>query len=243
MKPISTLTILLFISYHFSSAQSIQQGVDLKSQSNIQEGIELIQTERWQEAISKFDKAISENEWNAEAYYHRGWAKYKMNDTINGCLDLSLAVYYRYKDAVKKVNEFCHGKIVVDADTLSANLFDEGEKKSEIKKDAPGNDSKSLNEVMPSFPGGENEMVRFLGSNIKYPKEARKKNVSGRVFIRFYINKNGKVSRPYVMRGIGFGCDEEALRVVKMMPDWKPGTQNGKPVPVNFNLPINFKLQ
>ena len=97
-------------------------------------------------------------------------------------------------------------------------------------------------EVMPEFPGGMDQMAKFLSENIKYPEEAKDKGVSGRVFISYVIEKDGSVSSAKVMRGIGGGCDEEALRVVNAVPKWKPGLMKGKPVRVNYMLPVNFKL-
>lgn len=97
-------------------------------------------------------------------------------------------------------------------------------------------------EVMPEFPGGMDQMAKYLSENIKYPEEAKEKGVSGRVFISFVIEKDGSVSNAKVMRSVGGGCDEEALRVVKGMPKWKPGLMKGKPVRVNYVLPVNFKL-
>lgn len=98
-------------------------------------------------------------------------------------------------------------------------------------------------EQMPDFPGGESELYKFLEQNIKYPPMARESGVTGRVFIKFVVNKDGKISDIALLRGIGAGCDEEAIRVVKKMPAWKPGKQNGMPVPVWFTLPINFILK
>ena len=100
----------------------------------------------------------------------------------------------------------------------------------------------SICEVMPEFPGGSEKFMEYLSGNIKYPEAAKEKNISGRVFIQFVIEKDGSVTNVKVMRGIGGGCDEEAVRVVKAMPKWKPGMQDGKPVRVNYNLPVVFKL-
>lgn len=95
----------------------------------------------------------------------------------------------------------------------------------------------------PEFPGGEEALMRFLQNNIKYPDMARKQDVQGRVVIRFIVDAEGKINEVKLFRGIGFGCDEEALRVVKMMPAWKPGRNDGKPVSVYFDLPIHFSLE
>ena len=112
-----------------------------------------------------------------------------------------------------------------------------------IKVNKADNDTVlSICEVMPEFPGGMEKFMEFLSGNIKYPETAKDKNISGRVFIQFVIEKDGAVSNVKVMKGIGGGCDEEAVRVVKSMPKWKPGMQDGKPVRVNYTLPILFKL-
>ncbi len=95
---------------------------------------------------------------------------------------------------------------------------------------------------MPSFPGGDAARMKFLTENIKYPELARKKGIQGRVFVTFVVEKDGQISNIKVLRGIGGGCDEEAVRVISMMPKWKPGIDNGKPVRFQFNLPIKFSL-
>ena len=97
-------------------------------------------------------------------------------------------------------------------------------------------------EVAPEFPGGMDQMAKYLSENIKYPEEAKDKGISGRVYIEFVIEKDGAVSNVKVMKSIGGGCDEEGVRVVKAMPKWKPGMQKGKPVRVHYVLPIFFKL-
>ncbi len=97
-------------------------------------------------------------------------------------------------------------------------------------------------ETMPSFRGGEQKLFEFIGKNVVYPQEAIDAGVEGRVFVEFYIEKDGTVCDAKVLRGIGYGCDEEALRVIGLMPKWSPGKQRGKAVRVRYTLPINFKL-
>jgi periplasmic protein TonB len=97
-------------------------------------------------------------------------------------------------------------------------------------------------EQMPEFPGGEREMLNYLNSNIKYPQMARESGIQGTVFVKFVVEKNGSVSNVEILRGIGGGCDEEALRVIKNMPKWNPGKQNGLAVRVYFNIPMKFRL-
>jgi protein TonB len=98
-------------------------------------------------------------------------------------------------------------------------------------------------EEMPSFPGGDAERNKFLNTNIVYPQQATENGIQGTVYVSFVVDSKGNVTDVKVLRGIGGGCDEEAVRVVKMMPQWHPGKQNGKQVRVLFNMPIYFKLQ
>jgi protein TonB len=98
-------------------------------------------------------------------------------------------------------------------------------------------------EEMPSFPGGDKALYEYLAKNIKYPAVAKDNGIEGKVYIKFVVNEDGSVSQAQVARGIGGGCDEEALRVVKDMPKWKPGKQRGKNVKVWYTLPVYFKLQ
>lgn len=98
-------------------------------------------------------------------------------------------------------------------------------------------------EEMPQFPGGQDQIPSFFAANIKYPEIARRAGVEGRVFVQFVIGKDGSITQVQVAKGIGAGCDEEAIRVVKMMPKWTPGKQNGRPVLVQVVVPIQFKLQ
>ena len=97
-------------------------------------------------------------------------------------------------------------------------------------------------EEMPQFPGGENALMEYVSKNVVYPEEAKEKEIQGRVFISFVVEKDGSIGEVKVLRGIGGGCDEEAVRVIKGMPKWKPGMQKGKPVRVSYQIPINFKL-
>lgn len=97
-------------------------------------------------------------------------------------------------------------------------------------------------EQMPEFPGGMNELSKFLSETLKYPNQAIQKGIHGVVVINFIVGKTGAISNIKVLRSIGGGCDEEAVRVVRLMPKWKPGKQKGKAVPVLFTLPIKFAL-
>lgn len=98
-------------------------------------------------------------------------------------------------------------------------------------------------ENMPEFPGGTEAMIAFISSNIKYPADAAKKKVDGRVLVNFIVEKDGSISEVKVVKPGFPSLDAEAVRVVKAMPNWKPGMQRGQVVRVQFTMPIEFRLQ
>ncbi len=101
-------------------------------------------------------------------------------------------------------------------------------------------------ERMPSFPGGQEEMYKFIYSELRYPAEAKWFAISGDVITRFTVAADGELEDIKVVKGLGYGCDEEALRVMAVMQEkyaWNSGLHNGKPVPVKFTLPIMFVRQ
>ena len=99
-----------------------------------------------------------------------------------------------------------------------------------------------VSEVMPQYPGGPNEMMRYIQENIKYPQSAKDNKIEGRVFVTFVVEKDGSITNATVLRGIDKECDAEALRVVSSMPKWTPGQQKGEVVRTQFTIPIIYKF-
>lgn len=97
-------------------------------------------------------------------------------------------------------------------------------------------------EVMPQFPGGQIAMLKYIMENMKYPEQAMKEGIQGRVAVRFIVEKDGSISDVKPILSVHPLLNKEAVRVVESMPKWSPGKQNGKPVRVRFNLPVMFKL-
>ena len=97
-------------------------------------------------------------------------------------------------------------------------------------------------EVMPQFPGGQIAMLKYIMENMKYPEQAMKEGIQGRVAVRFIVEKDGSISDVKPILSVHPLLNKEAVRVVRSMPKWTPGKQNGKPVRVRFNLPVMFKL-
>lgn len=95
---------------------------------------------------------------------------------------------------------------------------------------------------MPQFPGGEREMLRFIKNNLRYPLSAQENGVQGTVILNFVVDREGKIINIKVVKPIGFGCDEESVRVLQKMPLWTPGKQRGQTVLVSFTMPIRFVL-
>jgi len=97
-------------------------------------------------------------------------------------------------------------------------------------------------ENMPEFPGGDLELRKHIAQSVQYPEIAKENGIQGRVFVQFVVNQKGKVEQVKVVRGVDPSLDKEAIRVIESLPDWKPGSQRGKPVKVSFTVPINFQL-
>ena len=115
---------------------------------------------------------------------------------------------------------------------------------AELIKEIEGrnNNVSDVVEQMPSFPGGQDALMQYLGVNIKYPKTAVKKGIQGRVIVQFVVEKDGSLTDVRVIEKVAPSLDSEAERVVKSMPNWIPGKQNGSPVRVKYTVPITFKL-
>ncbi|HEY1007664.1 MAG TPA: energy transducer TonB, partial [Sphingobacteriaceae bacterium] len=95
---------------------------------------------------------------------------------------------------------------------------------------------------LPQFPGGGQGFAKFLSGHIRYPAEARANNITGRVIARFIVEKDGSLSDIKILRGLGYGTEEETLRVLKLSPRWTPGTKAGKPVRVTYTIPVSYEL-
>jgi len=113
-----------------------------------------------------------------------------------------------------------------------------------VKDPTEGADMEPLKvvEVMPQFPGGEAAWAKFLQKNIRYPTQAIDAHIQGKVYVSFVVEKDGHLSNINVLRSPGYGLEDEAIRVLKLVPPWKPGIQNGRPVRVSYTMPFSFQL-
>lgn len=133
-------------------------------------------------------------------------------------------------------------------ESFEINLPEEVKIPEFVLAEAPPVDDKAdeifeVVETMPSPPGGLEGWAKYLNKNLKYPTQARRMGIEGTVYLYFVVNTDGSIQDITVARGIGAGCDAEAVRVLKNAPKWEPGKQRGKPVRVKMALPIKFQLQ
>ncbi|GAB6009274.1 energy transducer TonB [Dysgonomonas reticulitermitis] len=153
------------------------------------------------------------------------------------------------KDVMKSQDEIQESKIQISVASVQGTS-DKGVDIAELRDHKVIVEEKQVEEKpfitveqMPTFPGGEVEMQKFIRDNLRYPVVAQEAGIQGRVTLRFVVSKTGTIENVTVVRGIDSSCDKEAVRVVQSMPKWIPGKQNGLNVPVYFNLPIQFRLQ
>ena len=131
---------------------------------------------------------------------------------------------------------------ISDAMQQGTQKLQKTQKPAKVTSNPDKNGTYTVVEVLPSFPGGDKARMQYMLDNIKYPEEAKSKGIQGTVYVNFIVKSDGSISNAKVLRGIGGGCDEEALRVVNAMPKWDPGKQKGKAVNVQFNMPIKFVI-
>ena len=142
------------------------------------------------------------------------------------------------------------GELIVTGDICEPYTLPEDSNTSGVKTEGPDSYEEGgiedevfvLVEDDPEFPGGMKALYKFLQDNVQYPRLALENSIEGKVYVTFVVEEDGSITNPRLLRDIGGGCGREAIRVVKMMPKWKPGKKSGKPVRVQFNLPVTFTL-
>ncbi len=144
---------------------------------------------------------------------------------------------------IVKNDEKVDDNIDINADVDQGEVIQEYVAPTVVEEEVKEAEIFTIVESMPEYPGGVEKLAEYLANNIKYPQLARETGTQGKVFVNFVVEPNGDVSNVKVLRGIGGGCDEEAVRVIKNMPNWKPGKQRGKAVRVSYMVPVNFVLK
>lgn len=145
---------------------------------------------------------------------------------------------------VKELEVADPGQKTVKGDPNADIKIDEPVGNSDVKQVTEEDPNKIFTAVEkePAFPGGEDAFIRYLGKNIHYPAIAKENNVQGKVFLSFVVEKSGALTDIKIVRDIGSGCGDEAVRVLKNSPKWNPGIQNGRPVRVAYTIPVSFTL-
>ncbi|MEP7263347.1 MAG: energy transducer TonB [Bacteroidota bacterium] len=223
-----------------STIKAILDGESLTGGAN--KGTELILQGNLSAADKFYDSELKKDEGNVEAYFGRGVVHLALNDTLNACRDWSAVLALGDTATYKLLESHCHGNMLVEDDVIPKSTYKQmfSMERSDGKVLSDATKARTIVEVMPQFQGGDAELLKYISSNLKMPQEAIKKNIHGTVYVNFIISSKGNILFPYVVRGIGGGCDEEALRIIKNMPRWKPGMQKGKNVLVRYNLPVKF---
>ncbi|SDH07908.1 TonB family C-terminal domain-containing protein [Dyadobacter soli] len=226
--------------------------------------IEILRTIFWfNPVLLLYKRSLQEiHEYLADAqapnreYYARFLVAYALNAPVASLTNhffkpsqLKNRIQMIYKNRTSK---WMLGTYVVAATLIGTSaLFVAGcENQVSRENDPPKTETKkgskepifALVEEQPEYPGGNKEMFKFLGRNIKYPSAASRADVQGKVFVNFVVTSTGDIEDVKILKGIGYGCDEEAARVISKFPKWTPGKQDGKAVSVKFTVPINFML-
>lgn len=266
MKKIITLSILAFcLAFAFgqkeSSIKNYKAGTKALESNEFSEAISLLtlSIKEYPTADAYYNRAV--------AFYYLGDSCSFCNDLKNAAnLDDSDALeLYSSKCTFKQIDrnipdslkikypKISHLEIVHDkcsSDSLVYATVNSKSEKINIEVNQLPNeyywaDSMpvfTIVQEMPEFAGGDNAKMRFLAESIKYPQKARDSGIQGTVFLSFIINADGSITNISILRSPHESLSDEAIRVMKLMPKWKPGKQNGKPVRVQFNMPIKFTL-
>jgi TonB family protein len=261
MKTLKLISLLILFSLEINGQTR------MKVRFNNSEGIKHFRSGNLQDAITSFTKSIDLLP-NAEAFYYRAKVYFELNHMQEYCDDIEMASCYLFKDAKQLTNNTCYitdtiyvDKLNQQSDSLSYEYMKISQK-SKLKNKLFFTVKNRKEEVifaysiidqdtiygqlpvdMPEFPNGEQGLLSYLSKSIRYPDKAKAAGITGTVFVTFIIDESGEVKNAHIWTGIGGGCDEEALRVINLMPKWKPGLYNNTAVKVQYGLPIRFTLR
>ncbi|HXU26153.1 MAG TPA: TonB family protein [Bacteroidia bacterium] len=185
------------------------------------EGVKCSQENKYQEAINYFNETLKINYKDIDALYNKGVMLFQLNKKDSACFEWYEIKYLGKTDANDLISKHCSEFPPPPSDSL--------EKYTVVEK-------------MPEFMGGPTEMIKFLQNHLTYPSIEKKNKIMGKSFVKFIVERDGSISNAEIIKSSGNeNLDKEAIRVVSIMPNWKPGYQNGKSVRVYFNLPILFR--
>lgn len=249
MKNFTLLLFLLIALGLFSQTQIYygKDGKDLKSAKKAI-GYKVISVDSTSDGGSFEQKYTIDDRLLQESYYFE-----KINESTNRKMTLRYGKFRSWYDNGRLKNEIdfknnkCDGSLISywrNGQLKRKDIFENGKFIEGACYDSLGNNVEHYShEKMPMFPGGDKALFVYLSETVRYPVEAQKKGVHGRVITQFVVDVDGKITNVQVIRGISPELDAEARRVVRGMPRWEPGVQYDNKVRVNYTLPINFKFR
>src|SRR5262249_18383701 len=152
-----------------------------------------------------------------EAYFNRGVARFELNDRANACRDWSAVLALGDTATFKLLDSHCHGEMIIGDDTIHSKQYHKifAVEKKDAKALSSSVKAQNIADEMPEYPGGMDALLSYFEKNLKYPSSARLNKLQGRVYVNFIVSGKGKILFPYVVRGIGKECDDEAVRLVR----------------------------
>lgn len=235
MKSIFLIIHLLFSGLIYAQApdSSVNKLLEGHMIEQGDHGVELIQSGNFQGANVFLSSEINKDESNREAYFKRGVSNWALSDTLNACRDWSSVLALGDTQMFNLLESKCHGTMIIEDDTIPRKHV----RRLFADADEEGNkNAKTVVETMPSFPGGQENLFKYISGNTPKLKEGK----HGTVYVNFIISPKGKILYPYVTHGLGNPYDKEAMKLVKNMPAWQPGKQKGKAVYVRSSLPVRY---
>lgn len=203
-----------------------------KARQFYNDGLIALDNSNYKLAKDLFSSTLSILINDPDALFKRGVCNLSIADTTAACEDWSKVYFAGFIQGDSSLNRYCNKLAILNGDTIDISS-DEVQDEKVYK----------IVEVPPKFPGGEIKLFEYFQRNIKYPLSALTRLITGRVYVSFVVNHLGYVENVKILRGIGGGCDEEALRVVSAMPRWMPGRLNKRQVNAEYTVPISFTIK
>jgi TonB family protein len=246
------------INYSDAIAKFDNNNIDDLVSIYFNRGNSFLKMDNYLPAKSDYDKSISLNQNHYPSYANRAITRYRTKDLQGACedwyiasnngIDVSEEYFIKHCKSIEIPQEIKQERLVGDSDIVLKNtdVTNTMEKDSIHTIHLLQNDinvvSMDSTEELPAYPGGDIERLKFLQSAVHYPDIARREGIQGTVYLTFIIEKDGSIHNLQILKGIGGGCDEEAMRVIQAMPKWIPARKNGQPVAVRLNMPLKFTL-
>jgi len=214
--------VVMNFTINFKITEEVERKYN-KAIKNYKKAVKQYDDENYEETIKILEWPLSEFPDYFEALQLCGLSYQHLNDSIYACNVWKTALHYGHLEIAEMLVKYC----------------DEGDEEFSLLNNT---NIFVVVEEMPEYPGGKPAMSKYVAENIQYPTNAYLDQIEGRVYLTFVVEKNGEITDVRSLRGIGHGCDEEAIRIVQNMPNWNPGKQRGIPVRVQYNLPVLFVI-